>query len=249
MNIEQFQEFIIELFGNEKLLIDNEEFGFTLEGTNEIHRIGYATNLTPDTVEEAINHKVDLLLTHHDAWQFIHGMKEECLNKLKQHNISHFFIHLPLDDAEFGTNVTLLQKLGLNIVDKMGYYDGFYCGRVGEFNEPVEFDTLVNKLEELLEEPVKHWKNNNRLIQRVGVITGGGNMTDNVKEAVDNNCDVYITGEKVLYTIQYAKFTDINLIVGSHTFTEIFGVESLALKIKEKFSDIEITRLNEEHIE
>ncbi|MEB8555894.1 Nif3-like dinuclear metal center hexameric protein, partial [Bacillus cereus] len=52
-----------------------------------------------------------------------------------------------------------------------------------------------------------------------------------------------------LYTVQHAKFKGINLIVGSHTFTEVFGVESLVLKLKERDNSIEITRLNEDHLE
>ena len=60
---------------------------------------------------------------------------------------------------------------------------------------------------------------------------------------------VYITSEKVFYTIQYAKYANINLIIGSHTFTESFGIESLAEKIKNNFEDIEIVKIKEEHIE
>ncbi|MGE7055402.1 hypothetical protein ACQKI4_22800 [Paenibacillus glucanolyticus] len=40
-----------------------------------------------------------------------------------------------------------------------------------------------------------------------------------------------------------------NIIVGSHTFTEIFGVRSLAQKLQERFRDIEVIQLTEEHIE
>ncbi len=49
--------------------------------------------------------------------------------------------------------------------------------------------------------------------------------------------------------MQHAKFKGINLIVGSHTFTEVFGVESLARKLQERDRAIEITRLNEDHLE
>lgn len=38
-------------------------------------------------------------------------------------------------------------------------------------------------------------------------------------------------------------------MIGSHTFTEVFGIESLAKKIKDKFNDVEIIRLKEEHLE
>lgn len=63
-------------------------------------------------------------------------------------------------------------------------------------------------------------------MKRVGLVCGNGGPTACLKESVENKCDVYITGEHNLYTIQYAKFKGKNLIIRSHTFTEIFGIES-----------------------
>lgn len=58
-----------------------------------------------------------------------------------------------------------------------------------------------------------------------------------------------LTGECNLYTIQYAQFKGINLIIGSrHTFTEFFGIQSLAIKLNDK-KELEVVRLNEEHYE
>lgn len=100
-----------------------------------------------------------------------------------------------------------------------------------------------------MEEPVYSWKFKEEDIKRVGLVCGAGFLTTDVKEVVDNDCDVYITGERILYTIEYAKFVGINLIVGSHTFTEVFGIEGLANKIKEQYKDVDIIRLKEEHLE
>ena len=86
-------------------------------------------------------------------------------------------------------------------------------------------------------------------MKRVGLVCGNGGSTTCLKEAVENKCDVYITGECNLYTIQYAKFKGINLIIGSHTFTEFFGIQSLALKLNENIKELEVIRLNEEHYE
>jgi len=58
-----------------------------------------------------------------------------------------------------------------------------------------------------------------------------------------------LTGECNLYTIQYAQFKGINLIIGSHTFTEFFGIQSLALKLNDNKKELEVVRLNEEHYE
>ncbi|MDQ0878624.1 putative NIF3 family GTP cyclohydrolase 1 type 2 [Paenibacillus sp. V4I3] len=83
----------------------------------------------------------------------------------------------------------------------------------------------------------------------MGIITGAGNSTKNILDAVKLGCDAYLTGEKTLYTVQYAQYVGMNLIVGSHTFTEIFGVRSLVEQIKKKFNHIETIELFEDHFE
>lgn len=249
MRLTEIEEFIISLFDNKNNAYFHEESGITVRGTEEIKRIGYCTNLNLETIEEARKNNINLMVTHHDTWDFIFGLKDACREKLLQNNISHYFNHLPLDDCDFGTNNSLIQKLGLKIIKKSHLEDGFYCGRIAEFSEEITFEELVQKLEIILEEPVKAWNFGNNAIKKVGLVCGGGGLTPDVKEAVEENCDVYITGEKVLYTIEYAKFARMNLIIGSHTFTEIFGIESLATKIKEKYNNIEIIRLKEDHLE
>lgn len=249
MRLTEIEEFIISLFDSRNNEQFHEESGVTVRGIEEIKRIGYCTNLTLDTIEEARKNNVDLIITHHDAWDFIFGLKDACREKLLEYNISHYFNHLPLDDCDFGTNNSLIEKLGLEIVERTHLEDGFYCGRIAEFKEEITFEELVHKLEEILEEPVKAWKFRDGDIKRVGLVCGAGFLTSDVKEAVDKNCDVYITGETILYTIEYSKFVGINLIVGSHTFTEIFGIEGLANKIKEKYNNIEVIRLEEAHLE
>ena len=57
---------------------------------------------------------------------------------------------------------------------------------------------------------------------------GAGNMTTDMQQAIDEDCDAYITGEYNLYPQLFGKFTGMNLLVGSHTNTEILGVENLA---------------------
>lgn len=249
MELREIEQYILSLFNTK----DNEHFyeesGITVRGTEEVKKIGYCTNLTIDTIEEARKNDVDLIITHHDAWEFIYGLKEACKEKLLKYNISHYFNHLPLDDCDFGTNNSLIKKLGLEIIERTHEEDKFFCGRIAEFEKEITFNELVEKLENILEEPVQSWKFKDGRIKRVGLVCGGGGFTTDLREAVERNCDVYITGEKVLYTIEYAKFAGINLIVGSHTFTEVFGVESLAMKIKDKYKNIEVVRLKEEHLE
>ena len=249
MRATELKNYIIGLFDSNKISVDGES-GFYIDDTLEIEKIGYATNLTPETVKNAIYHGVNAIITHHDAWNFVFGMKDYCIRALKDNNISHFYVHLPLDDADFGTNVSFMNKLGLFNLEKTNLQeDLFYCGRIGELEHPINFEELVSLVEDVLGEKVKSWKNNDRLVKKIGFLSGAGHLTSDMKEHVDQNCDVFITGEKILYTIQYAEFTQINLIVGSHTYTEIFGVQSLCKKIKDKYHNVDIIWLNEDHKE
>jgi dinuclear metal center YbgI/SA1388 family protein len=242
-------ESIDDLFHVNSKEIYSSESGITYHADKQVKKIGYCVNLTLETIEEARIHGVNMMVTHHDAWDEIFGLREACIEKLAEYGISHYYNHLPLDDCNFGTNDSLLKKLNLEIVKRTHEWEGLYFGRIAEFDKEIEFNELVNNMENLLEEPVKFWRFNDRKVKRVGLVCGNGAPTACLKEAVENKCDVYITGECNLYTIQYAQFKGINLIIGSHTFTEIFGMESLALKLNENIKELEVVKLNEKHYE
>jgi dinuclear metal center YbgI/SA1388 family protein len=249
MNLYQFEQLIKELF-SEKLLHEfSDDYGFTNTSNNLVSIIGYATNISIDTIEEAAKNNVDLMITHHDAWEFIYGLKEECMRRLKEYNISHFWIHGPLDFIEFGTCTSLMNVIGIDNIRKYSKYNNGDVPGIGELNVPIDFNSFVQRMRVKLEEPVRAWRNNEKEIKRIGVLTGAGHSSNHIKFALEEGCDTYVTGEATLYTIQYAQFKKINLLVGSHTFTEMFGVESLAKKIQEINYQIKIIRLKEDHFE
>lgn len=248
MQFQKVKEKLISFFTFEKLNgKEGSEWGFNNEIDRSVTKIGYATNLTPETVNEAIKHHVDLVITHHDAWPFLYGMKEKCHTLLKENRISHAFFHAPLDDAEFGTSSALADALRLTNPYKVIPYEELYlAGVIGTLQEPAPFAQLKKDLSAILCEPVRAFKNNYKLVSRICVTTGAGNMTTDIKIAVDHNCDTYVTGEYGLYSQQYAKFAGINLMVGSHTNTEILGVFQLVSKLIENTA-LEAVRLTEEN--
>jgi putative NIF3 family GTP cyclohydrolase 1 type 2 len=225
------------------------EFGVTCRGREEILSLGYAVNLTPETVEAAAREHVDLLLTHHDAWDFLFGMKDALVEALRRHGIGHLYAHLPLDAADFGTAAALGELLGGRVTGRVALYEGYHCGRICALDGPVDLAGFVRRLETACGEKVQTWRNSDRPIRTFAVLTGGGHLTDYVKECADLGCDLFLTGEKTLYTVEYARFRRIHLVVGSHTFTEIFGVEALAGRIAERFLEVRSIRLGEPHLE
>lgn len=157
VDTEQFRETIESIFGNLLTQFDNgEEFAFYDFGQKTINRIGYSTNITPEIVKQATENKIDLIITHHDAWDFVFGMKEECHSLLKEYGISHFFVHLPLDYAEIGTCNSLFKALGINeLIHQSTHHEGRSLPGIGEFRVPLSLDELSERIRTVLNEDIK----------------------------------------------------------------------------------------------
>jgi len=245
MYYEKFKTKLLSFFDEELLKSNPDEWGFFNETEERINIVGFATNITPDVVQKARQMKVDFLLTHHDSWEFVFGLKEKCNTLLKENNIVHAFFHAPLDDADFGTSASLASALCLSNCQKViPYQEQFLAGRIGEIEQSEPFEKFSSRLAVVLQEPVRQFKNNDKPVKKICVVAGGGNMTGDMKIAVDNGCDTYITGEYVLYSQQYAQLTNMNLLVGSHTNTEILGVQSLGQRLVID-TDLELVRIPE----
>lgn len=63
---------------------------------------------------------------------------------------------------------------------------------------------------------------------------------------MDHQCDVYITGGYNLDFQLYAKYRGINLIIGSHTNTELMGIHNLANLLTSQ-TDVEIVKIEEDN--
>lgn len=234
MHYDRFKNMLLSLFENDKLHAAPMEWGFFNENFKDVSSVGYAVNLSPQTIEESARAGVDLLLTHHDSWNFIFGLKEKCDLMLKENEITHAFFHAPLDDAEFGTSSSLAKEIGLTVCEKIIIHNHIFFGGVkGSLTSEVSLGDFSSRLLAILGEQIRVF-NNNRRVKNICVAAGAGHMTDYLKFAVEADCDTYVTGEYSLYSQQYAELKGLNLLIGSHTATEKFGIKSLAEKLSEK---------------
>ena len=235
---------ITGMFPMDSLTNEVWEYGFKFHYDNEISKIAYATNLTPHTITKAAGNNADMLITHHDAWPFMNEQKAYCNKLLADHKINHCFFHTPLDAAEFGTSSSLAKALGVENRKFTVPYHGFLCGVAGVV-KPQPFEELVRECERVLQENVRTYKNNANPCSRILVVTGGGNDTESLDSAISENCDTYITGEYGMYLQHYAEYHGINLIIGSHTKTEILGVRSFVNKLVAGFDDLTAFEIDE----
>lgn len=244
MRFLEFIEKLKECFLPIRLEHYKHEFGYTVNSNDALERIGYAINLDQIVAAQAVKAKVDVLITHHDAWDFLYELRTDVYNTLQTNGISHCFIHLPLDAAAFGTAASLSQRLGFAIKDVFAYDDELPCGRICECHPSLPLSTVASQLARVTEDDVKIWIHNTLDVHLVGVTTGAGHMTPHIKDAADKRCDTYITGETSLYTVEYARYRRINLLVGTHTHTELLGLEGLCDRLKQD-TNLEFIRIHE----
>lgn len=249
MKLETLITHINNLFDTKTSPVFNKESGVTINSCRDVKKIGYCVNLTMESIVKAHACGVDLLITHHDIWDDFEDMQTDCRAKLKSLEMSHYFNHLPLDDAPFGTNDGLVTALNLKDVIKILEWEGLYFGRVGDLDQPVDFDNLVLTLEKILDEPVRSWQFSDKKIKKIGLVCGNGKQIPCLKTALEHQCDVYITGEQDLYTLQYAQYHQLNLIITSHTFMELIGLRNMMNKLLERSEGFEVVEIRESRLE
>ena len=205
--------------------------------------IGFATTLTPTLIRQAIAKDIDLLVTHHDSWDFMLEERQKSIELLAQHHISHIWCHSPLDAADFGTSATLLTMAGCQVIKPIAEGNG----HIGELPEPLRFSDIKASLNAQLSEIPCREHDANRVINRIACVTGAGAMIKYLSEALLYRIDLYLTGETSLYVLEYASFHDVNVLIYSHNYTEIFGTQNLARKIAGQLGINEIIQLDEPH--
>lgn len=220
-----FRKALEELFTAELLNAHGKEWG--VESYCPAPRsIGYATTVSPEAVERAVELGVDVIVTHHDAWDFMFEYRERVYELLRKNETTLVWAHLPLDRADFGTSAMLLKKMGCQEIRTCSADEG----RIGTLVAPTNFASACSTLSALLEEEPRAVYDSTRSIQRVGCVTGAGVYTSYI-QTMTRDIDLYITGETSLYLLEYAKHHRISVAVYSHNYTELYGVKEFATRL------------------
>lgn len=204
-----------------------------------VEKVMVCLDITEEVIQEAVNAHCIMIISHHPI--LFNGIKSipydrkpaSGLVRIIREGLQIFALHTNFDNAQAGMNDLLAQKLGLSSIEPL-------CGNTGRFGElPQEmslkqFGTYVKG--RLMADAVKVAGNPDRKIRRVGVVGGAG--ADFIQAAVEQQCDVYITGDLKHHEALDALDKGIALIDASHYFTEKIFIEHI-VGILNQFGGIE----------
>src|SRR5258708_9335316 len=127
---------------------------------------------------------------------------EAQLEELKEHHISYYACHAPLDcHPEISTSGALAAALKLSDTERFAPYVGGLAGVQGKIG-PINFHDFAWKCAEATILPRLRYdqiRNNGRPVQRVAIVTGAGGDPNFLREAIGLGCDTFVTGEWWLF--------------------------------------------------
>jgi dinuclear metal center YbgI/SA1388 family protein len=215
---------------------DRAANGLQVENRGQVTRIAAAVDASLATVKLAVAAKADLLLVHHGLfWGDSHpwtGKRYELLQLLLEHNLAVYSAHLPLDlHPKLGNNARLCAALGFKKLKPFLVNHG----------QPIGFQTETSIARSELSRRLQRATGAVPLVipggparcRRIGVVSGGAG--EELKLALQEGVDTYITGEGPHWTYALAEEMGLNVLYGGHYATETFGVKALAAELSKKF--------------
>ncbi len=217
--------------------------GLQVEGKEEINHVVFGVSACVELFEKAVALKADAILVHHGIiWDFerpvYRGSYKKRVKLLLDNNLNLLAYHLPLDAHEqVGNNIEIAKQLELLDIKPFGEYKGKLIGFRGKLG-PMPKETFFNLIREQINSQALIFPYGPEQVERVGIISGGAQK--DVKQAVAEGLDAYITGEVSEHILHYVKEEGIHFISAGHHATERFGVQALARHLQEMF-DLKVT--------
>jgi dinuclear metal center YbgI/SA1388 family protein len=210
--------------------------GLQVENSGAVTKIGAAVDASTRTIDMAIERGVNLLIVHHGLFwpglQPIRGGRRRMLEQILRHDLALYSAHLPLDvHSVLGNNAQLANALGLENTEPFFEAKGQLIGLRSKTQ--ILRDDLARKLEQSLGGPVRMFAAGPGETKSIGLITGGAGSE--IYEVAREGIDTFITGEAPHWAAVAADELGMNLLLGGHYATEVFGVKALAAHLSKRF--------------
>ena len=251
-NIVQF----LEEFAPARLAADWDNVGLLIgDRSKQARRIMTCLTVTPDSVAEAVDQQVDLIVTHHPMpFRPVKRITTDTLEgtllwKLTSSGVSVYSPHTAFDSTRGGINEQLAKGLGLTdiraLIESSTDAPDVGTGRMGQFKTSGTLGDLAAAVKGFLNvRSLQVLGDPTRPIKCVAVACGSGG--EFVQAAATAGCDCLVTGEARFHACLEAEALGLALILTGHYASERFAVEHLAETLARKFADLAVWASREE---
>jgi len=211
----------------------------------EVRRLMTCLTVTPATVDDAIDGRADLIVTHHPLpFSAVKRLTSDTIEgglllKLIAAGVAVFSPHTAFDSAAEGINQRLAEGLGLaDIAVLVPHQEGQGAGRRGKLNGSLTLGELAQRLMNFLGiSNLQIVGDREQRIRTVAVACGAA--AEFLEVARKASCDAMVLGEARFHTCLKAEAWGIGLLLPGHFASERFGVEALAALLGRQFPEIQ----------
>ncbi|GKX65593.1 Nif3-like dinuclear metal center hexameric protein [Inconstantimicrobium mannanitabidum] len=252
MKLKDFIE-IMESIAPKELKESYDNVGLMIgDSQKEITKILLALDCTLDVIEEAVENKVELIVTHHPllfikpsniTTDTLQGRK---VINLIQNDIALYSSHTNFDTVCGGLNDSLLRILGFekgDIIEKVNdsNYNAAGIGRIVELKD-ASLGMVIDLVKDKLNlKNLRYAGNLNSSVKKLAIVNGSGE--DYFELARAKGADTILTGDTTYHFVSDYKEMGMNIIDAGHFGTEwlsfLQAIEMLKTKVKEQYSNIE----------
>jgi dinuclear metal center YbgI/SA1388 family protein len=209
-------------------------------GRETIQKVAFAVDACMESFKRSADWDADIIFVHHGLFwgkeQRIQGLHYRRIRYLIEADMALFAAHLPLDmHPEYGNNAGIAKLLGLGDIESFGEFRGVNIGFKGRLPRPMQLEEINEKLFGSPSQAMGKLAFGKKTIESIGIVSGGA--PEDVDQAIEQNLDLYITGDASHTIYHRCLESGINVIFGGHYNTEIWGVKQLSEKVA---SDTEI---------
>ncbi|MGA2618600.1 MAG: Nif3-like dinuclear metal center hexameric protein [Thermoguttaceae bacterium] len=218
----------------------------------EAGRVMTCLTVTPRSAAEAIEHRADLIITHHPLpFQPLPRLTADStvgrlLLDLVAARTAVYSPHTAFDSAAGGINQQLAEGLGLRGVTPLRpHEEGQGVGRCGWLPEPAPLAELAVRLKKFLAlQRLQMVGPGEQPVRMVAVACGAAHEL--LPAARQAGCDALVLGEARFHTCLEAEACGVGLLLPGHYASERFAIESLAAVVARQFSGLECWASREE---
>lgn len=234
----------LEQLSPSSFALDWDNSGFLVgDRDSEIRRVLIAVDATKEVIEEAVEKRADLILTHHPMIfsPLKRIVKEDVIGEkilmLAEHHISLVCMHTNFDVIgmadEVADRLMLKHKRVLDVtfeddISKEG------IGRYGTLPREMSLKELADQVKLKFDIPgVIMYGEGDAIVEKVAICGGSGASV--IPNAIQNKCQVLITGDLKYHDALDAMQEGLLLIDAGH-----FGIEKIFIPYMKDFFDREI---------
>jgi dinuclear metal center YbgI/SA1388 family protein len=210
--------------------------GLQVENRGAVTKLTAAVDASLATAKLAVAAGANLMLVHHglfwSARQPWTGKNYELLRFVVENDLAIYSSHLPLDaHPKLGNNAQLCKALGLTRLKPFFQSHGQTIGF--KSTTALARSELAARLERATGARPILIPGGGDTYRSIGVVTGGAGAE--LKAAVNEGVDTFITGEGPHWTFALAEELGVNVFYAGHYATETFGVKALAAHLAKRF--------------